>query len=142
MIEEALWQIYQHSYFQGNCKFAPYRAITQGQAGAIISLWNPQGQSCSLYQNKRLERAAKRFLREQGITFKTLWGGNEDMSYRELSVFVPCSLKQGQRLSKRFSQLAFYYVNTRGQVSLHCSKQTMAICMVSRHIKKRWLTRS
>lgn len=142
MIEETLWQIYQHSYFQGTCKVAPYRAITHEQAGAIISLWNPQGQLCSLHQNKRFERAARRYFREQGIAYKTLWGGNDDMSYKELSVFVPCSLKRAQRLSERFSQLAFYYVNKRGRVSLHSSKQTMAVCLVSRHIKKRWLTMS
>tara|TARA_Y100001956_G_scaffold76388_1_gene85475 strand:- start:2899 stop:3330 length:432 start_codon:yes stop_codon:yes gene_type:complete len=139
MIEETLWQIYQHSYFQSACRVIPCQTVTGHRAGAIISVWNPHGQNLTLAQNKRLERAAMRYLRAQGIAYKRLWGGNKDMSYRELSIFVPCSLQQAQHLSVHFKQLAFYYVSARGRVSLHCSKQTKPMCFVSKHLKKRWI---
>ena len=141
MIEETLWQIYQLSYFQSTCRVMPYQTVTGHQSGAIISVWNPHGQNLTLAHNKRLERAAMCYLREQGITYKTMWGGNDDMSYRELSIFVACSLQQAQNLSTHFKQLAFYYVNARGRVSLHCSKQTKPMCLISKHLKKRWLVK-
>ena len=139
MIEEQLWLIYQHSYFRGICRHIPYHQVTNLAAGAIISVWNPHGQALSLAHNQRRQRAALRYLREHGINYKTLWGGNRDMSYREFSVFVPGSFHRAQTLSKHFSQLAFYYVNAKGRMSLHCSGQTMPICVVSQHIKTRWL---
>ena len=139
MIEETLWQIYQRSYFQSTRRVIPCHILTGHRAGAIISLWNSYGQNLTLAHNKRLERSAMRYLRAQGITYKTVWGGNEDMSYRELSIFVACSLQQAQHLSAHFKQLAFYYVSDRGRVSLHWSKQTKPMCFVSKHLKKRWI---
>lgn len=140
MIEAQLWQIYQHSYFQGVKRQSPYHKITGSNGGAIISLWNPFDQTLSEEQNRRRTRAFMRYLRQKRYIFNLLWGGNEDMSYRELSVFIPCSKKQAQRLSAHFSQLAFYYVGVSGRVSLHCTQGTMPLCMVSKHLKYRWLT--
>ena len=112
--------------------------MSQGRAGAIISTWNPYGSHNPPSANHRLTRAYLKYLSHHNYPFELLWGGSEDMLYRELSVFVPCDFETAQQLSKQAKQLAFYYVSRRGRVTLCSTFDTKPIAIATDDINTRW----
>ncbi|KZN44584.1 hypothetical protein [Pseudoalteromonas luteoviolacea] len=104
VISEPLWQLYQDVYFY------PFMSTSHYVNGAIISLWNEHGDILSSYKNKKIQNRAIKLISRVPAPIKYLYGGNHDMSYRELSISLNISLSLAQKLSQRFNQRAFYFV--------------------------------
>ncbi|MCF6441386.1 hypothetical protein L1077_18270 [Pseudoalteromonas luteoviolacea] len=114
VISEPLWQLYQEVYFY------PFMSTSHYLNGAIISLWNKHGGILSCYTNKKIQNKNIKALSRISTPIKYLYGGNHDMSYRELSISLNISLSLAQKLSKRFNQRAFYFVEN-GNITLYNS---------------------
>ncbi|MDK1288195.1 hypothetical protein [Pseudoalteromonas umbrosa] len=115
LISEPLWQLYQDVYFY------PFMSISHYFNGAIISLWNEHGDILSFDKNKQIKKRNIKTLSRLHTPIKYLYGGNYDMSYRELSISVNVSLPFAQKLSQRFNQRAFYFI-VNGNITLYNSK--------------------
>lgn len=114
-IEPDLWQLYLDVYFR------PIRPLRFEASGAIISLWNPRGETQSTTKNERLSRFWQGALQRANRPYQLLWGGDKPMLYRELSVFIRCDLALAFRWASRLDQLGFYYVQQDKQLRLYNS---------------------
>ncbi|WP_462156280.1 hypothetical protein [Pseudoalteromonas piscicida] len=103
-IEPNLWQLYLQVYFQ------PIQPIRFDRRGAILSLWNPHGKVLCKDKNQRLSRFWQGALQRANVPYQLLWGGDQQMQYRELSVYLKCDLASGYRWAARLNQLGFYFV--------------------------------
>ncbi|PHI37448.1 hypothetical protein CBQ28_08755 [Pseudoalteromonas sp. GCY] len=103
-IEPNLWQLYLQVYFQ---PIQPTRFDTRG---AILSLWNPHGKVLCEDKNQRLSRFWQGALQRANVPYQLLWGGDKQMQYRELSIYIKCDLASGFRWAARLNQLGFYFV--------------------------------
>ncbi|KZN34232.1 hypothetical protein N480_21760 [Pseudoalteromonas luteoviolacea S2607] len=129
-IPSQLWDIYQAVYF------SPFNAAHHYLNGAIISLWNPHGTPMNMQQNNFLAKKHISLISRQNKSLKYLYGGNADMSYRELSVSIDASLARAQKIALRCRQNAFYYVQ-QGQITLYNSTQLEQHCQLSTHFFSR-----
>ncbi|KZN43793.1 DUF3293 domain-containing protein [Pseudoalteromonas luteoviolacea] len=129
-IPSPLWGIYQEVYF------SPLNATHHYLNGAIISLWNPNGTPMNMRQNNFLAKKHISLISRQNKSIKYLYGGNADMSYRELSFSIDTSLAKAQKIALRCRQNAFYYVK-QGQITLYNSTQLEQYCQLNAHFLSR-----
>ncbi|WMN61878.1 hypothetical protein NI389_18915 (plasmid) [Pseudoalteromonas xiamenensis] len=108
-----LWARYQ------TVRFQPIQPLNRFKRGAIISLCVPAGVTQSTIRTKFTIRRHSALLRLGGFQFQLLYGGNELMTYRELSAFVKCSINEAYEISRICNQNAFYWFE-RGRLFL-CS---------------------
>ncbi|MDK2596066.1 DUF3293 domain-containing protein [Pseudoalteromonas obscura] len=113
-ISENIWLLYKEAYFY------PLMPIHHYKNGAIISVWNTHGHQLSRKKNTSLQQKYIALLSRLPSTIKYLYGGNHDMSYRELSVCLDLPLTLAQSISKRYNQRAFYYL-VDGKITLYNS---------------------
>ena len=109
-IDAKLWQLYCDVYFSSYSENTNILGLTDGVKGAIISVWNPFGQTLTLQQNALFSRKVLTYLNCKAIPYFLLWGGSKDMTYRELSVLVRVDRTRAYQLAQQFKQLAYYYV--------------------------------
>lgn len=107
------WALYQ------TVRFQPIQPLNRFKRGAIISLCVPAGVIQSTVRTKFTIRRHIALLRLGRFQFQLLYGGNELMTYRELSACVKCSINEAYELSRFFNQNAFYWLE-RGRLFL-CS---------------------
>ncbi|TQF67995.1 hypothetical protein [Pseudoalteromonas luteoviolacea] len=130
MISPSLWDIYKDVYF---CLFnAAYHYLD----GAIISLWNPEGKTYDRIQNRALAKKYISLMSRQNNKTKYLYGGNQDMSYRELSVSINTSLINAQKMAQRCHQKAFYYLDN-GEITLYNSADLQQHYVLNTHLLSR-----
>ena len=105
----ALWQIYQTARFsQFSHNSRTNRVLV------VLSVWNAHGKTCSAIQNRKLAAFVSALLRKQGIQFQTLWGGSENMCFRELTfAFNVINTNDAYIFARRAKQKAFYIVKNR-----------------------------
>ncbi|MBQ4811648.1 hypothetical protein J8M20_09880 [Pseudoalteromonas luteoviolacea] len=129
-IPSPLWDIYKDVYF------APFSATHHYLNGAIISLWNPNGKSLNNHQNSFFAKKNISLISRQQISINYLYGGNENMSYREFSISINTSLANAQKIAQRCRQNAFYYLS-EGQITLYNSMKLTQYCRLNAHFLSR-----
>ncbi|MCF6436940.1 hypothetical protein [Pseudoalteromonas sp. MMG022] len=135
MVNEQLWEIYHQVYFQPcdlrNSLVPSNRGQRFLHSGAIISIWNPCGQIYTLRKNKLFAHKIINCLNNQGVRYSFLWGGDRNMHYKELSMFVPCQFHTAIKLAKQSQQLAFYYIDDACAlwlINTHASEHKQRVC--------------
>ena len=96
------WKIYLDCYFKVR------KTAHSISHGAIISLWNANGQIASLAKNRVLSNKVVRNIKMRELNYVTIWGGNKTMEYRELSVLVECDYLVAIEIARLAKQNAFY----------------------------------
>lgn len=106
------WKIYLDCYFKVR------KAAHTIRHGAIISLWNANGQTASLSKNRVLSNQVLRNIKMRGLNYVTVWGGNKTMEYRELSVLVECNYRVAIEIARLAKQNAFYVLDGNQRLRL------------------------
>ncbi|AOT10898.1 DUF3293 domain-containing protein [Pseudoalteromonas luteoviolacea] len=101
----SLWNLYKAVYFY------PFSPTNHYKHGAIISLWNSHGNILTKRENKRFQHKNIASLSRLCVPINYVFGGDHSMSYRELSISINISLRLAQKISIRFNQRAFYYLD-------------------------------
>lgn len=105
----ALWQIYQTARFS---QF--WLDLRSNRVLVVLSVWNAHGKTCSAMQNRKLAAFVAALLRKRGVQFQTLWGGSENMCYRELTfAFYVSNTNDAYAFARLAKQKAFYIVKNR-----------------------------
>ncbi|WP_052262391.1 DUF3293 domain-containing protein [Pseudoalteromonas luteoviolacea] len=122
-IPTSLWHLYKDVYFY------PFSPIAHYMNGAIISLWNSHADILSKKENKLTQKKNITSLSRLNVPIHYLFGGNYDMSYRELSISVDISLHLAQKISIRFNQRAFYFLDNN-RITLYNSDNLEQNCVL------------
>ncbi|MCF2857691.1 hypothetical protein L1286_09425 [Pseudoalteromonas sp. SMS1] len=130
LISPDLWALYQDVYF------SLFHASQHYLDGAIISLWNPGGKLSNKSHNRLRVKKYIALLSRQNKKIKFLYGGNQNMSYRELSISINTSLPTAQKLALRCHQKAFYYLHN-GEITLYNSTCLEQSSTLNRHLLSR-----
>lgn len=104
--ENALWQIYQNVYFNHLPK-----SKLRDSPTLLLSVWNPNGLLKHSLANKRHSTFVIRYLKRIGLSYLTLWGCSECMTYREYTFAISnVNNKKCYRLAKLARQKAYYLI--------------------------------
>ena len=77
---------------------------------ALVSVFNPHGNTYSKRQNLRLAIKVKQYLKRRGIEYQEIWAGSKDMAYRELTLIIKSSYSEANKVAFFAKQNAFHYV--------------------------------
>ena len=128
----ALWQVYQTAKFSSFSFKSNNRAMV-----VLLSVWNAGGKTRSAIQNRKLAASICKQLTRNGIEFEVLWGGSEDMCYRELTIaFNVSNVMRAYFFAKLAKQNAFYIVR-HGLLTLYATDKSFAskpLGKITRHL--------
>ncbi|MCH1921238.1 DUF3293 domain-containing protein [Shewanella sp. A3A] len=126
-----LWQQYQNSCFLLT------QALTPPCSFAIITAYNPLGQTLPASHNRLLDKQLQQDIIQSGCAYRAMVGASVDLQHQEKSWAIYLDQHDAYQLAHKYQQYAFYFV-TEGVLHLvpcHCEQPAVEMGLFADYVR-------